>query len=258
MGGLASSAMYLAATLASGPPPVVAVDPAPVIVDAPAAAPTRRAYVIVDLPAASGARPRGWAAAKPEIAPSPPTEATASEPSVASEADVIASHDQRIDLIRARIGVLRKDKAEQAAIAMLDGRLRRAEAARQLAVARVALARCDVPCRPRSSVPVRPTATAAIADRKQPAPSPRPVAASVSSTAGTPVLVAPASVGKAAPPAAQTLDTHVEPLGRARLLLAKARAALTDEPAPQIELAGLWQWEGSERWSLSAGPQRSA
>lgn len=262
MGGLASGAMYLATTLASGPPPIVAADPVPMVFDAPVDAPARRAYVIVDLPAATGTRAEGVAAARRAIEPVSTDTAIAPEPQTASEADVVASHDQRIGLIRARLDVLRTDKADKAAIAMLDGRLRRAEAARQLAVARVALAQCGGPCAPRPVATVaRSTATAAIEQRARTAPMPRRVAGSPPAPPTERDLAAPA--GQSSKPRGQlptgfSANAHAAPLDRARLLLAKARAALTDESTPKIELAGLWQWDGSEHWSLSAGPRRSA
>ncbi len=276
MGGLASSAVYLATSLASGPPLLVPPDPAPAVIEAPAATetavviempvrPPARPYVIVDLPppetlgAATGLdiRPRDVVA-----------EALARD-STGIDADVVALHERRIGVLRERIGALRQEKAGQAAIAALDMRLKRAEAARHLAAARVALARCGGACAPSPVVvakraPVAPAATRQVVEpaRARPGavaqPAPALALASVRGATAASALTKAAFVGNGVAATRASADPAAASLGKARRLLAQARAALTEAPQPPIQLAGLWQWEGSERWSLAARTPRNA
>ena len=275
MGGLASSAVYLATSLANGPPPLVPPDPAPVTIETRAAASAPRAYVIVDLPRSDGVRLLGMVVADTvRLEPEPSMEVVARPPppDIRIDADVIASHDQRIGVIRERIDTLRQERAEQAILAALQARLRRAEAARQLAVARVALAQCTGPCAspPAAAARTSPAMAATAPVRSRPQSPRRPATGSVRAASIPMPVAAAAPLATAAVDASPSTGANRsvgprtsppgEPLSRARLLLAKARAALTDvtDPAPAIRLTGLWQWEGSERWSLDAGPQRTA
>lgn len=274
MGGLASSAVYLATSLASGPPPLVPPDPIPAAIEA-ASAPAPRGYVIIDLPRSETVPVLGSVVAdavrltveRPASAISPRP-----EPDTGIETEVIASHEQRIGVLRAHIDALRRDKAEAAVLAGLDVRLKRAEAARKLAVARAALARCADACGPQPVLAARPAPRpkqAALPVRAVPVShsvdratdprafgvTPRPVA--------SPELRALEDMSRPRSGALSlgaSVQPDAAPLGHARLLLAKARAALTNDVRErrEITLAGLWQWEGSESWSLTAGPQRIA
>ena len=268
MGGLASSAAYLAASLTSGPPPLVAPDSVPPV----ATAAPSRGYVIVDLPASTAGSSLGGvlAVAIRQGGPETPVREAEASPSDAQiDADVMAAHEERIAVLQQRLVALRRDKSEGAVVHALDARLRRAEAARKLASARVALARCTGSC---AIVPVGTNQPLKVASAARERREQRPARVSLVQTARTSLAAWPmaaaaspqAAVEALVPsdatqqPVGTQIDLQADLLNKARSSLGKARAVLTQAPEAEIRLAGLWQWEGSDRWSLRAGPQRGA
>ena len=290
MGGLASGAIYLASSLAAGPPPAVAIDPAPI--EAIAAEPqstVERGYVIVDLPRRADDLSPGGLLMGAAIGVEVRREAEGGQlgetivedqdDAGALNASVLALHDQRIGVLRGRIDELREERAGAGVISELGAKLRRAEAARHLAVARVALAACAEKrvCAPVAKVaatePPRPTQS----------PSSRRILASKALSIMSPrqaklgaakllnygheftATEAHLPIARAFPEPAVAepgIKTKEEGLARSRRLLAKARAALGSLPHAEseapIRLAGLWQWEGSEQWSLASAPRTTA
>lgn len=295
MAGLASGAIYLASSLATGGPSV-ATQPSPVLA-APAEAASEqqrgpRPYVIVDLPRLSSpAAGMGEAVAlevrrdaDPRLRSDPPAASDPEDP-VALDVAVVAEHAARIAALEQHIAALRRDNAAGPVLAGLMGKLRRAEAARNLATARVALAggspaRCATGC---AAPPVQ-IAAARVAGSQRPDPGRSPIDAAASKAPALPRKAAPsvtpmrsaapaprAAAQRAASEIAAPLsrqaarsaarDTHASAdrataneLARARRLLAAARAALEGEPQADerpLHLAGLWTWEGSDRWSLA-------
>lgn len=294
MGGIASAAMSIASTVSAGGP--ATVEPPAIMPTAVVATPsTARPYLIIDLPrsrAGAGMNAAVAQAVRLDGEPVPVDVASAPDPADV-EADVIAAHEGRITAIRQRIATLRGQPSRASApqLADLAGRLRKAEAARSLAVSRrdVAATTCvKADCAPRlAALPPRPPTVAKVAAAsapnnllsapvrqsaaapRQPVP-PQDASPRVAMAVRTPAPLLANGVetqsrsSRADPPRAGWTSPQpggTDKLAEARALLAKARAALQadapDARAP-VQLAGLWQWEGSDRWSLSAGPTRTA
>lgn len=296
MGGIASGAIYIASTLSAGGP--ATLEPPPAIAE-PAREWAPRPYVIVDLPpAARGGTPVRGAIAdvvrldmSGELRPDIPVVAAP----VDVDAEVLASHAERIAVIQRHMKALREEGgADAAQLATLDAKLRRAEAARRLAAARVALASGMAPTpaahvaaaapavsriKPARARVDRVAAAQPVSHPATPAPpqrvrrpgesewvipagsSDRPAYARVASVtparAGTnersATIILPTSGGSG------KVDSTAAPsLAHARALLAQARALLErgTPPAP-VRVAGLWEWEGSDTWSLARAARRA-
>lgn len=345
MGGITTNVIYIASSLAAGGQPATTpVDKSPtltVTVSAtnPGELPTPsapRGYVIFDLPKPSGAtsapllgdviademkRSReDYARSAPVL--DTPTQRdfsvggvpAVSEPGELNDA-VVAAHDARIALLRERIDSLKTagNAAPDTQLRDLAVRLKRAEAARKLAMARIALGEkprdCDprgglLPCNddpPQTALDTAPRRAAtkqiAPAGRTQLASKPRlaePHRTRVRRTVMTARIAQPpqragihrlppattrsvryftesttrgitirrAAFAKRATPAARAaLQPHVaERLDRARHLLTVARRSLAatgdDRHYASPRLASLWQWPGSDNWSLASYPRR--
>lgn len=293
MGAFASGAVYLA-TL-SGPPPAVADDP-PARAAAAAPAPARP-YMIVDLPAAAG-RARPVEAALADVVRwdaggglDSGDFADAQSPADLNAA-VLAEHGARIAALRTRMAALKAEPVPGGAVELagLGVKLRRAEAAQKLAMARATLAEacaggCEAPAvrvapevEHAAPVALRLVAAAKPVAVVKPVRVARAMAApppAVGEARGpVPVVHAAAWIGREQPVirrvARVTTTTGPKPamrqpdpqtaatLAHARRLLAKARAALEGgAPAPAVQLTGLWQWDGSESWSLADAAKRN-
>lgn len=297
MGGMASGALFLASPLAALGQPATEPEPAaPAMFAAPA-----RAFLIVDVPAQVGRRTLGEliadeakrdAAGTPftlDIGHSPdpalPDDAGGAGPASLEDA-VVAAHDERIAFLTHRLHNLRSEGADAASLGALSGRLHRAQAARQLAMARAALDRQPAGCEACAPAPMgvagrdavrqpaapalRLPSVAKVAERAtKPQPRRQPATLAMGS-ARVPAMLTASKAG-AQPaglhpditrpdgtdrPAAATASVH------ARRLLTAARRVLEADIAkdapPPLHVAGLWQWDGSERWSLADYPNRSA
>lgn len=264
MGGIASAAITIASTVSAGGP--ATIDPPAIIL--PAAPPPARPYVIIDLPRPAGDRMAAAVSDVVRLDADGGLVVEAPPPAPADvDAEVIAAHESRIAAIRERIDTVREAPGRTAApqLADLTARLHRAEAARKLALTRQASAVCTTcsakPTRTVQATPA-PVRVAATALRRQQQPPLQTVAVTQpprSHPAST-TLASAQSLSNQSPPHA-TPEPAAESLAKARALLAKARAALEAPPAAApapITLAGLWQWDGSDRWSLAAGPSRIA
>jgi len=328
MGTVASGTLYLAFSLAAGSHPVVA-PPADTPTAAAQPAPQPLNYVIIDLPRVD--RPsKTLATVIAEEAARAPSADNDSDPAAQTQAmtgvndAVVAEHDTRVALLKQRIATLKPSATGDTAAQLRDlgTRLKRAEAARALAVARAALsvpcaAQCDA--RLAEATPdVSPDAAPALSPvdfepgRGAQAPAaPKPRAATTGHKTRLPsafvtikrpavpaqrfrmpqtfaaaprhlrryppartaqhlaagvrfvlrprgaVAVKSASTGHLAVRVASDRRTAAK-LQRSRQLLAKARKALApSSPLQGIEIAGLWKFDGSARWSLADIHRRS-
>ena len=337
MGGIGSNVVYITTTLVAGNQPAIApTDQASAItVAAPKTRPNEpraRGYVILDVPKPGGAVgalgdaiAEGLRRSRDEYARARPEAGTLTQQdfsvgggpaiSEAGELDgaVVAAHEARIAVLRERIDSLKAGSGPAATqFPDLSIRLKRAEAARKLAVARMALGEPPRDCDPRSLVSPCgdvPKAAAALeslsprplAVRQRPPIAARPqlvvsrgAKARRSITAdriagpsrigmsdhpplpaaahapGTNMRLAPLrGVGHAriATSASPAVRAAIEPgaanrLGRARHLLTVARSSLEGAGGERryapIRLAGLWQWVGSDTWSLADYARRNA
>lgn len=300
MGGIASGAIYIASTLSAGGP--ATLEPPPAIAE-PVRESAPRPYVIVDLPPAA----RGDTSVRGAIADlvrlDTAGELRADVPVVTApvdvDAEVLASHAERIAVIRRHMDALREEGGSDIApqLATLGAKLRRAEAARRLAAARVTLASgmaaeraTRVVAAPPAAARIKP-AVARIARVASAQPLSRPVtpapphrvrrpgesewvipagssdrlafarAASVTPANAGPVdrRVAQVTLAGSGSSGRSKVDGPATPsLANARALLAKARVLLeSDTPPASVRVAGLWEWEGSETWSLAGAPKRA-
>ena len=281
MGGLASNVVYIASSLAAGNQPITASPALPAItISTPPAEGSARGYVILDVPkfdGAAGTRSLSDAIAEemkryslpPGARDLPPGGSLSTDPPEDLDNAVVASHEARIAAIKDRIETLRtgKDAAAGAQLRDLATRLKRAEAARKLAAARLALG--EPPrAAPRIEAPAleiaKPTAARALHGAgKSPTRSiaRRTGIATARQLAGASrVRWSPANAAR--PPLhrtnARTTHANNANLDRARRLLTIARKTLTATDHPPLRLAGLWQWAGSENWSLTHYPKRIA
>ena len=192
-------------------------------------------------------------------------------------AAVIAAHDERITYLRRQIADFVADGRAAPQIGFLQARLRRAQAARHIATTRSGMAEGLGEPGPAIEIAavlraprVRSLHTSSGADAALPRPIVARLAASRSrQVAGAPIRTVSLqredrAFGRAVPHASvhghapvhasvQSADAshHV------RRLLAAARRALeagdgasTPAASTPVRLAGLMQWEGSDRWSL--------
>ena len=146
---------------------------------------------------------------------------------------VIAAHAARIADLKRRMDALRSDRAPPDRLDDLRVRLRKAEAARQLAVERVAVERA----------PFESPAVERVAFER-----PHPIGCAVR---GDPAVCRANRMASGV-----IADRSVaHRLAHARQALATARGLLEDgvkSPSePAIVIAGLWRWSGSDTWSLA-------
>ncbi|MFW2850436.1 hypothetical protein ACM61V_00725 [Sphingomonas sp. TX0543] len=339
MGGITSNAIYLASSLtAASNASAVAAETTvvPVIVaDAPQPTqpitPLSRGYVILDVPAAARPpeTPNLGELINTEIrrhaeqysAPGPVTSPWAAGPGESAplagdtgdmDRDVLAEHETRIALLKQRIDRLRADHKDNAAALIRDlgTRLKRAQAARKLAMARAILTGDNA--RPGEQI-----AASLSGDSLPPVSAPsahKPIARLVTGKHGnviaraTPDSPKPRdlAIGRAPRAYGRSLSlgqmatakalngvqlahataagwrssrvhhvttrrnaptdrrlvastkadrTSAYRLAHARRLLSNARTKLASAgkpPAVSIRTVGLWQWDGSDKWTLAS------
>lgn len=197
--------------------------------------PAKTGYVIVSLPPmVSGPRldevVRLTAAAQIAADPSPSPAPWKVEAAPVDEADdlaasVVVAHEERIAVLKRHLAAARDRRSTAPQVADLRARLRRAEAARGLAMRRLEFAGQQAFAAHRDGL-------AAATLR----------ASSTAASMQTAVVLD--GVGDRAESAAYRL-------AQARQSLGKARAILTAEGRAPVALAGLMTWEGSDRWSLA-------
>jgi len=322
MGTVTSGTLYLAFSLAAGSHPGVVETRAattPATAEAAQPAPQPQKYVIADLPRLDRPSKSLDAVIAEEVARESATQddggPVARNEAITGVNDaVVTEHDARIALLKQRIAALKSEAKGDTAAQLRDlgTRLKHAEAARALAIARAALtAPCVADCdaqlaktTPDVSPAATPTAVTPVdfaPRRGDPSAAPKPRAShkarppSAFVTTKRTIARAPrfhaSQIFAAIPPirrpnprtwTAQRLAAGarfvLRPRGavsgftagighlavrvaaarmpaaklqRSRQLLAKARKAL--EPSlhqHHIEIAGLWKFDGSERWSL--------